>query len=60
VHHVGHDIDAGDEAAAKAEPARNGVVVHLVFGQFRGVVGLDAVGFEQACHRPVPFDRSSR
>ena len=55
MHHIGHDVDTGHETAAKAEPARHLVVVHLVFGLFGGVVGLDAVGFDQACHRPVPI-----
>jgi hypothetical protein len=44
MHHIGHDVDARDEAAGKAEPARDGVVMHLVLGKFCGVVGLDAIG----------------
>src|SRR5271170_4439513 len=58
MHHVGHDIDAGYKAATKPEPARDGVVMHLVFGQFGGVVGLDAIGFEPVRHRLVPLDLS--
>ena len=44
MHHIGHDVDAGDEAAGKSEPLRDGIVMHLVLGKLRGVVGLDAIG----------------
>src|SRR6202020_1576727 len=50
MHHVGHDIDAGNETAAEAETVRHRIVVYLVFGQFGGVVGLDAIGFDRARH----------
>ena len=50
VHHIGHDIDTRDQPAAESEPFCNRIVVHLVFGKLCGVEGLDAVGFEPACH----------
>jgi hypothetical protein len=43
VHHVGHHVDARDQPARESEPLRDGVVMHLVFGLFCGVVGLNAI-----------------
>jgi hypothetical protein len=33
MHHVGDDVDAGNEAAAKSETASHGVVMDLVLGK---------------------------
>jgi uncharacterized protein YaiI (UPF0178 family) len=43
VHHIGHHVDARDQPARESEPLGDGVVMHLVFGLFGGVVGLDAI-----------------
>jgi hypothetical protein len=50
VHHIGHHIDTGHQPARKAEAARHRVVMHLVFGLFRRVVGGDPVGLHGAGH----------
>jgi len=34
MHHIGHHVDAGDEAAGKAIAARDRIVVDLVLGLF--------------------------
>ena len=50
MHHVGHDIDARHQPARKTEATRHRVVMHLVFGLFRGVEGGHAVGVEPVGH----------
>ncbi len=44
VSHIGVDLDAGHQAARKAEPARHGIVVDLVFRSDRGVAGRYPIG----------------
>src|SRR5262245_14475833 len=60
--HVGDDIDAGNEPTGKAELARDGVVVHFVFGLAGAVVGQQAIGLAELGHvrpsfRPTPEPR---
>src|SRR4051794_8486471 len=60
MHHVGHYVDAWHQAAGKSETLRDGVVMHLVFGLFCGVVGLDAPSRDITghCWFPRHFVRS--
>jgi len=46
--HIGVDIDAGHQAAAKAETAGHRIVMDFVLGRFCGVEGFDPIGAERA------------
>ncbi len=50
VHHIGHHVDTGHQPADKTIALRDGVIVHLVFGMLRRVVGRDPMRLDTACH----------